>query len=47
MLKRAAAGLATGRFVVLSVTFRLWRAEAEPAVAGQRGWPAVEGCRGQ
>jgi UDP-N-acetylmuramate dehydrogenase len=28
MLKRAAAGLATGRFVVLSVTFRLWRAEA-------------------
>ena len=27
MLKRAAAGLATGRFVVLSVTFRLWRAE--------------------
>jgi UDP-N-acetylmuramate dehydrogenase len=26
MLKRAAAGLATGRFVVLSVTFRLWRA---------------------
>jgi UDP-N-acetylmuramate dehydrogenase len=35
MLKRAAAGLATGRFVVLSVTFRLWRAEAEPDVAGQ------------
>ena len=34
MLKRAAAGLATGRFVVLSVTFRLWRAEAEPDVAG-------------
>ncbi|MGH3395802.1 MAG: UDP-N-acetylmuramate dehydrogenase [Streptosporangiaceae bacterium] len=28
MLKRAAAGLATGRFVVLSVTFRLARAEA-------------------
>ena len=27
MLKRAAAGLATGRFIVLSVTFRLWRAE--------------------
>ena len=33
MLKRAAAGLATGRFVVLSVTFRLWRAEAGPDVA--------------
>jgi UDP-N-acetylmuramate dehydrogenase len=33
MLKRAAAGLATGRFVVLSVTFRLWRAEADPDVA--------------
>jgi UDP-N-acetylmuramate dehydrogenase len=35
MLKRAAGGLATGRFVVLSVTFRLWRAEAERAAAGE------------
>lgn len=39
MLKRAAAGLATGRFVVLSVTFRLWRPEAEPGVAGQAAGP--------
>src|SRR6202035_4268576 len=35
MLKRAAAGLATGRFVVLSVTFRLWRAQAELSAAGE------------
>jgi UDP-N-acetylmuramate dehydrogenase len=35
MLKRAAAGLATGRFVVLSVTFRLWRAQAELSGAGE------------
>ncbi len=39
MLKRAAAGLATGRFVVLSVTFRLRRAEAEPDVAGPAAGP--------
>ena len=43
MLKRAAAGLATGRFVVLSVTFRLWRAEAE---SGRR-WRGGRGRGGQ
>ena len=53
MLKRAAAGLATGRFVVLSVTFRLWRAEVEPddaggaAGAGAASSAAVSGAAGR
>ena len=46
MLKRAAAGLATGRFVVLSVTFRLWRAHAEPDVAAGAGSPAARADAG-
>src|SRR6202035_168647 len=53
MLKRAAAGLATGRFVVLSVTFRLLRAEEDQvapggaAGAGAASSAAVSGAAGR
>jgi len=45
MLKRVAAGLATGRFIVLSVTFRLWRAEvgADRAPSGADRAPVGRG----
>src|SRR6202035_4143508 len=53
ILKRAAAGLATGRFVVLSVTFRLLRAEEDQvapggaAGAGAASSAAVSGAAGR